>query len=737
MDYLFYINDIPIEEPTGWEDFELSMKRDDKTHGIQFEASTGTLKFYGAAAEYLKQQKELYSIKANVVFVAQEFCSQPYEPIEEITGRLNFGKYKGSCGDECIVEIPLEEDSCRVIFKNKYDQKIDIDKLIALDGVTNLANYNAMGIDLDLKAKAFDVRAEGFVSLDSDSSATATNESLLSGYVHFRPIYAREIFNSIQTGQIASVAVNLATNQAFGGPPPSPQILFEDNVSCFSGEAEYEIRLKGSFTIVNGNNDFLWAKLRWLEWLPVDNGDTLGPNATVIQEFDIFPPTGPGGYPVPNYSPYDQTFTGTIELKQDHGYYAVLEVAVLPGDWTIQNTFEPETYFRVSTTKECPDTQVKSYLIHETLSRVAESITSNCMRVKSNYYGRIDSQPFAFDSDGCGGLRMLTSGLKIRRAPNDSFFASLKDLFEGLNAIDNIGFDISTDPNINSRFILNIEAVDYFYRDEEIFLIEAIPHGDEEIQEQMHFSKINVGYKKWQVEKINGLDEFNSTREYSTSFDTISNTLDITSALITGSYPIEYTRQQSFADSGAADTKFDDDTFLITLKRNAYDFEVEQDNVANAANFFDPDTIYNYRLSPLHNLMRWYKTIAAGYKILNDSNNKLFFNAGTGNFLAQGEVITGAYDSACKLEAQTIKENQNLFVTHFARAQDYTPLWKNELFTFEYPLNVSEYKNIKTNPYGYISYQCGNGSFEKGFIKEIKFKPAKGKATFTLLKKRD
>src|SRR5687768_12485756 len=116
MEYKFYLDSLEIEEPIGWADLELSMRRDDKTHGIQFEVSTGTLKFYGLASNYLIQQKKLYGIKTNVVFTAQEFCGNPYEPVEEITGRLNFGKFKKVCGEQCIVEIPLEEDSCKVVF---------------------------------------------------------------------------------------------------------------------------------------------------------------------------------------------------------------------------------------------------------------------------------------------------------------------------------------------------------------------------------------------------------------------------------------------------------------------------------------------------------------------------------------------------------------------------------------------------------------------------------------------
>lgn len=736
MEYQFYLNELAIDEPIGFADFELSMRRDDKTHGMQFEASTGALKFWGTAANYLIDQKKLYGIKANVVFTAHEYCNDPYQPIEEITGRLNFGKFRKICGDQCTVEIPLEEDGCKVIFKNKYDQKVDLDNSIAQDGLTPLPQYAALGIDIDLPAKALDVRAEGYVAATGDADGI-TNTPLESGYVHIRPRYQDERFNSIQTGQLANPVSSFSINQAFGGLPPSPQILFEDNVACFSGPAAYEVRLKGSFTL-NGDNDFLWAKLRWLEYnFPEDEGPgSLGPEATVIQEFDILPPTGPGGYPRPNTQSYDRTFTGIVNLKYGYGYYAVLELAVLPGIFTISNTFDAETYFLVSIKKECPTTTTDAYLIHETLSRIAESITNGCVRVKSAYYGRTDSQPFAFAEDGCGALRMLTSGLKIRNAPDGKFFASIKDVFEGLNPIDNIGFDITTDSDDANRYIMRIESVDFFYQDNEVFVIDHIPEVTSEVQEQMHYARILVGYKKWEVEGVNGLDEFNSNREYRTSLDVVSSTLDITSIFIAGSYPIEITRQQSFAESGAADTKFDNEIFIITLLRQAYDFVVEQGGVSDAENIFDPPTIYNARISPVRNLMRWYKTIAAGYANLGDSANKLWFSAGTGNYNAIMELIAGAYDALCKMESMPISERQDVFITHFARPADYTPLWQNETAAFEYPLNVAEYKALTTNPYGYISIRCGSsGAYEKAYIKEVKFKPAKGIGNFVLIKK--
>jgi hypothetical protein len=734
MEYRFYLNGDPCEEPIGWADFELSMRRDDKTHGIQFEVSTGTLRFYGPDALYLKEQKELHGIKAHVEFVAQEFCDDPYTPFEEIRGQLNFGKYKELCGNQCLVELPVEEDSCRLIFKNKYDQKVDLDSALTFNGINSLPNYTGLRIDMELPPKALQAAVDG--SVGEEDNIVEFDETIIQAARFFiRPTYIIERYNNILTGQLVPVSNWDTTDGA--DFPISPQLLFEDIIACFDGDFEYSGRQKGLLEITeNGSNAGVYAlKHKIVKW---DGNGSIFNDSTLIAEHVFFDDFG-NPVEIPYSVSFDNTLSGILTLAEGDGLYNVIEVGVLTAlsaSLHFKVTYDDDTFFTLSARKECPSTNAEVYLIHETLSRIAESITDMCIRVKSSYYGRIDSQPFAFPSDGCGGLRLLTSGLKIRRAPDGKFFASMKDVVEGLNSIDNIGFDIVPDPDLPNRFLMYIEEVGYFYQDEEVFIIDHIPEGTVEMQEQMHYAKVNVGYKKWEVEGVNGLDEFNSTREYRTSIDTVNNTLDITSNLIAGSYPLEITRQQNFADSGAADTKFDNDIFIVTLKRNAYDFSVEQDNVSSAENFFDPPSIYNFRLSPVRNLMRWYKTIAAGYRNLTDGENKLFFGAGTGNINARGEVIEGAYDAECKIESMPISENQDIFITHFARAEDYTPLYKNETFSFEYPLSISEYKELKASPYGYISYRCGSsGDFEKGFIKEVKFRPAKGMASFSLIKK--
>lgn len=724
MDYRFYLDDLEIEEPIGFPDFEISIKRDDKFHGMQFEASTGTLEFYGAAAAYLTDKKGTEGLGANVNFKAEGTCDTEYEEI--ISGRLNFGRYKKRCGNDCRVSLPVEEQSCKVVFTSRFDQKVDIDSLTAFDGLTVLPAYTNMGQEIELPAKALFVSSHGKVA---DAGDTMNVE--LGGVVYIRPTYTA-LDASILTSQLDQ-PFTVYEAELLSGEPITPQLLFEDLSTCFPGTFTYNHRIKGSYNNPSVNGVLFHVKVKHIKWDAV--GDIFA-DGTIIDETVVF--QGPPNDPAPFSGTFDVTHSGTMPLEEGVGIYHVIEfgVAITANPAFVDVTFDPETQFLISATRLCPNTFTKSYLVHETLSRVAEAITDRCIRVKSEYYGRIDSQPFAFDADGCGGLRMLTSGLKIRRAPEDKFFASMKDLIEGLNGIDNIGFSIEPDPEFPNGYILRVEPVQEFYIDEEILRHDNIPIGDEDIQEAMHWSKILAGYRKWKVERVNGLGEPNSTREYRTSLETISNTLDIQSDLVTGSYPIEITRQQSFALTGAADTAYDNDIFLICLIRNAYDFAVEQGNIDNPANIFDPDTLLNFRITPVRNLMRWYKSIINSYPNLSSSLSKLIFSAGTGNLTAEGELMEGAYDAICKLENMVIRENQDLFITHFARQEDALPLWKPETMTYEYPMSVGDYKKIKEQPYGFIAYQCGsNAPFEKGFIKEVKYRPAKGKATFILKKK--
>lgn len=716
MEWTFYLDDLEIEEPVGFSDLTIRAKRDENWHGVFFEASTSDLEFYGVAATYLMEQKRTLGFSAEVEFRAITDCGGEDEVL---TGRLDFRKYKQSCGDLCTVTMPVEQQGCIMTLKNRYDQKVDLSNRTAFDGMTLLPDYNALNFTMELAAQETKEGLEGYV-VDAGYDIEHT-DSLVNNDIAFRPLYGRVVFASLQTTNLDDASSLVGADPGTIASPEAitPVLLFEDVIACFTGNFDYNFRLKGNYSMDAVSAGVSSAVIKLVKGVWPDT-------QTVIDSTTL--PTADSGS-------FDSTFTGTLTLAEGEGLYMLLELHVLglfQQDYLVH--FDPETQAILTANKICPPTEATVSMVLEAASRITEAITDHCLTVKSDYYGRTDSEPYAATEDGCGSLRVVTSGLRIRNAENPTHFMSLKDMFEGLNPIDNIGMAVEAGSGYNSD-VLRIEPVEYFYQDVIILNHDFIPRATFDSQADMAYSVIKVGYKKWESEEVLGLDEFNSNKEFRTSLKSINNTLDITSPFVAGGYPIEITRRQSFADTGAADTKYDNDTFIICLRRDmaAYsDWEVEQGNIVNPSNIYSPATAYNWRIRPMYNLMRWWKSISQSYVNLTNTISKLFFSAGTGNLLASGTIAT--YDP-CNVEQNQRAENDDL------RFQDIsvgaTPICKPETVTYRYPMSVKDFNLVKATPNGYINYQCGSGDYAKGFINLLMYRPARGEAEITLKLKWD
>lgn len=712
MTWRFFINGTELSnEPIGWSDVTFNISRDERWHGIFFEAATSTLQFYGSDAEILRTLKHNLGLAATATIEIQAICGQE---IDVLTGSLDFGTYIETCSQPCTVQIAVEKAGCTMTLRNRYDQKVDLSSNRAFDKQTILQDYAGLNFEMDIPAQELFVGTEGYVDgtdfVDMDTFYTG------SGVYAIRPDYFRKINESINNSQLEAIFKVSNTDEAI-----TPQLLLDDIIECFDGGFQYEVRLKGTYDMT------ISGLSQSISNITTSIGYGEYPGSYTVLHNDVIDATSG----VTKTGSFDIFHSGTIALPDGDGFYALFGFVANGTSITGGVTFDSDTYIKITANKVCPETQSDVSLIHETGSRIVEAITDGCMRMRSSYYGRTDSEPFAASEDGCGSLRVLTSGLRLRNAENPTHFMSLQDFFNGLRGIDNIGMGIEPDPVVSTREVVRMEPVEYFYQDTELLRLPGVPNGRFILDPKYGYSLIKIGYTKWEVERVNGLDEFNSNKEFRTSLSTIDNTLDALSPFVAGGYPIEVTRQQSFADSGGADTTFDNENFIICVERNAYGYQVEQGNIVDASNFYSPSTAYNWRIRPFYNLMRWWKSIAQSYVNLLNSASQLFFSAGTGNLLATGELPV--YDD-CKLENDEKSESEDLNRTDFA--VENLPIYKPERLVFtNYPLSLRDYNTIKDNPYGYISVQCGQGEYVKAYILSINYRPSSGNADFNLILK--
>lgn len=710
-----------IEEPINFDTIIFNIHRDPKWHGVFFEASTSSMGFHGVAYTLLKTAKESYGVDAIAVFTASAKCDGETDFTEVISGKLDFANYQESCGKDCIIRMAVERDNCNMTFLNRFDQKVDIDTGKAFDKLTNLVNYPGLGFTMELATQEIPISADANVSLDGDGTSIGPFGFDPTETALVRPSYERITDNSITTGNLND-AINL-----FEDPSKqiliTPQVLLEESAGCINTDFSYEIRMKGSLSVdKSGTGSGSPAGMEVKLIVDLWNGTgTHVANRILIDSFTIV-----GSANDSQVYNFDHTFSGTTAIPEGYGMYAYIEFTGLSllSVYTFTYNFEPETSFLLENIKACPPTDSEVYLVNETLARITESITDRCLTIKSDYYGRTDSAPYASDADGCGSLRILTPGLKIRQATDKNFFASMKEVMEGLRAIDNIGMGPEDD-------VIRIEPAEYFYQPIKILDIDLVPDSIHRIDSSRIYANIKGGYAKWEIKSIKGIDEINSAKEYRTSIKSINNELDIRSGLIAAGYIISDLRVTTLSDSGNTDSTYDNDIFIICVDRDAYGYHVEQGVTDNASNFFSPSTVYNWRIRPLYNLMRWFKSIAQGYVNLSNSPSKIFFTSGAGNYVAEGEL--SIYDT-CRLENKVLPENHDLSVADFESTDQSTPIYRPEEIRFNYPLSIHDYNTIKASPYGYFNVQCGQGQFIKAYIKTIEYKPSDGTAQFTLTK---
>lgn len=730
-----------VPEPVDWVDPEVVVARDHDNgwHGVFFDYGINKLTFNDTGAELIKAEYEEYGVNGEMRVDILFQCSEDnrYDTFYE-NGRIAFDQYSDTCGDECTVSVGIEDSSDIMLFKNNYEQSVNLNSNIAFDQETVLTDYEWLNKDIEIPSRGLP-QTVGGNSPGAEHSVYPIEVRLLTPIfgtaIRIRPELTENSISEIADADPAgsnSYQVSPQTSPNLYPTALSPILELNETVNCSSGVFNYTVRLKGHIREQAANVRQIKIYIVVINEPWSDIGDPTLHEIEILPETEYEPGAGPD-------MDFDQSFQGSCVIEQGNPFIAFINFVTFYGttvDQFVWVDWDEETEVKISTVSNCAATDAKSYMINEAVSRTVEAITNDEIRFYSSTFGRTDSQPYAINYDPCPGLFSITNGLNIRRKllidnSQPGFFTNMKKLFSGLNGMWNIGLDIEADPNRSGYNRLRFEDWKFFYQDDVSIRFRYPTKITRSIDLTRVYNSIKAGYNKWEAEGTTGLYELMTLRNYRININAISKELDITTDIICSPYTTESTRRLA---ETTQDWKYDNDMFGFCLKRISSGFAVEVflDSAINVTNVIDPNTAYNHRVTPARNAMRWFNYIMQGLRNLKP-DSKLIFSNGTGNYIASLQT------TSCNIEGKTLAENEDLDVTDFEDIGDAYPITYPEIVTFDHPLNYNTFKRIKNDPTvrrKAVSYTCNGTEFE-GWIDKISYRPMAGMATVTLIPKND
>jgi len=671
-----------VPEPVGWDGVKFDLKRDKNSHGIFF-SYTGKLKFYDTGKEIVKHAFDnLGGISAQVgirIFRANEFGIMTANSLF-YEGILSMDSYEE---DSIYAIVPVEQSGFLQKFLAGQERKIDLanptEVLLHSRKVPYIINYEYEEVQRVVSYASANVgTTPDFygATLSIQSEILQGDESEIRQY--FEIFYTginddAAVGFSVKRTVTCEVTVRFMMQQRNNVPEQIGDYFLQDFPT-----STYWMGLR----VIN-TNDYVYRFIREDVNGSYDTSDNITHTFTVTLQ--------PNVYDIEYYwaESSGNTVMGYEYADANNFTYYFIDHSA---------TYRASVSLRLFT--ERPATFCKSHFVSDAFSKIISDITEKPDAFQSSY----------FDQE----RRVITNGINIRRALDRNgqaykTFASFKELFEGLSAIDCLGLGIER--NANGDY-LRVEPISYFYKnqvaDVSFFDIQDIKR---QVFREEYYNIAQLGYAKWQVEDVAGLDEFNSQWDFFfPQQKQIRRTYIRRSGLIAAGYVIEKVRRLQFKDT--TDSQWDNDLFVICVTQNGAIWQAEKNEFWQPPhNVFSPETVYNWRLHPYRSLIRH-------LPILQSSHPTIHFLKAAGN----------QYASYASLDDNL--ENQ---LTHN------NALFKMIKVDFESPLSWQDFTTLLygdsgRNLYKKIAFSAqGAVQSEYGFLQNISYSPNELKAKVTLI----
>jgi hypothetical protein len=720
-----------VTEPVGWDGISGNMQRNMIHHGVFINISTDSFEWVGTAYTLLYNEYQTNGANGQMNIRIEYQCAEGDAYTVYFNGNFDFNTFERQCADYCFCKCLVSATKCTDVFLSRMGQDVDVLSATNFDGqaITPMTYtpLNITGQDIFLQNTASNL------GTNSGNGQLFPFGASAFYYFSFCPVvpadnmqeFGEFNLNGTALTLISSGNVSVASDFA-----TDPTAAFEsygkyltiwkrtsDPLNCIDNDAEIDIICKGTFnvTFTNFDGDIIPT-------LELYKYNATTGALTLINTNSIGTISCVSG--VQSSLAFNKTFLGTPSYSDADYLMYFFECFTERLVWDGFSTRE-----------------INFNIDFDNTTKVVMSLNSNCApSVSDSVYldDLLEFLPTAYMDTECPTLAIendlktclnrysITKGSFIRNVTQPSvpnLFVNYEMLFEECRKIFNIGWGFN-----NNETELKIARIDGFYKSNVVVDVGLLDMATFTTAKDLIYGTITVGYNKWEAEEYNGLDEMNTERQYRRNIDTNPTELELMSDIISAGYTIEITRRKNQGTTGTSDWRYDDDLFIINTNTIDSVLYAYQGIDANPDNVYSPNTRMNYALTPARSLMRWFKSIAAAQPTV--ANENFIFTSGTGNYIAQGQMLYN-----CPIEGSTLSEKETIDVSNFDNDYYITPIWQTVYATFNAPLSMAEFEDIKADVYGAIRFRCSDTIY-LGNIIEMSHDPNVGIANFKLLLRR-
>lgn len=692
-----------IDEPIGFDKLSVKMKRGDY-HGMSVEYSDTTLGFHGNAALLIED-----SYKADIDTQIQYDVLFPNGQTL-YTGFLDLTTYTKKTGKNSVIECKVAEINEKTTFNNRVDLEIDLNTQKTVDGAALALQQNWQSIIIPMRHILY-------TNSFGRKTVSYGNSYSLPVTTSLRWIYVKIPLNKI-TSEFGSV--DTEPDEIFTGTIDSARFYHYDGSELEEDKFGQDLKMNISGRIII-DSSFTMPLYR--------NAALILYKKTKVGAVEIVKTIGSL-----RNGRSDITFNiDNLDANDQYAFNVQILLSPDSGTFVYNLTIKEGTYFKMTMYDKLPDTQTQAnmLLVHDALNIISQAISENALTVKSDMYAHKSSiaNP-AIDAPGDGALKALSNGYKIRGLFTDSqternMPLSFKDAIKSLNAMDCIGWGLSTEGGV---VYVRVERWDWFYQNNVILVINNTNSKTRKIEPKDIITKINCGYKKYATSQdFNSIDSIHGERMFASTIKALSNDNEQLCEFIADNYAIEETRRAKYQVDVSEEFKYDENIFVFELVDTRDNDNNENFSIISTA--YDvtgvsrPTELINAKLSPRHNAERW-----RGYLFNTNSSAVMRFISGTINYKAGYKVLpfqrtvdeNTQYGLAVDDGANTQAENADI-----ANSRS---MLMAETMEIEYPISTSQYQAIKANPYGRVVVDG-----EYFWIKEFQYEFKSGLAKFTLI----